>query len=60
MFFEEPGAQFAGESDDTFFALVEGDEMFLFVGVEEALEDSFGLLEPLLTEPLAVRSRPGC
>jgi hypothetical protein len=59
VLFEEPHAQLAGEGDDPFLALVEGDQVFLLVLGEQQVEHGVGLLEPLLAEALPRSGRLG-
>src|SRR5262245_44847363 len=60
MLFEQPGGQFGGESQDALFALVEGDELFLLVIVEEEVEGGVGVGEPLLPQLFTTRRGSGC
>ena len=61
MLFQEPGSQLLAQSSGALFPLGEGYEVLLFGGVEEKVEGSLGLLQPLLPQSLAESFRHrGC
>jgi hypothetical protein len=50
---EEPSGQVASEFAGAPFALVEGDELFLALGIEHQLEGGLGVGEPAAAKGLA-------
>jgi hypothetical protein len=53
VLFEQPSGQFVGHGAGTAFALVEGDQLLLLVGIEHEFESGFGLVQPLTAELVA-------